>query len=86
MFKLVFREAFSKSFKRLEKSIQTQVKNKILKLKQNRFIGKKLSGYPYWSIHIGKFRVIYQVHQREMKIELIEILQRKHDYKELKKL
>ena len=86
MFELVFREAFRKSFKKLEKSIQMQVENKILNLKQNRFLGKKLTGYPYWSIHIGKFRIIYQVHQNEMKIELIETLQRKHDYRELGKL
>ncbi len=86
MFELVFRRAFEKSFKKLETPPQKQIQNKILELKQNSILGKKLGHYPYWSIHIGKYRIIYQIHSKDNKIELIEILQRKHDYKELKKL
>ncbi len=86
MFELVFRESFKKSFNKLESFIQTQVKKKILELKTNQFLGKKLVGHNYWSIHIGQFRVIYEIHSNEQKIELIEILKRKHDYRELKKI
>lgn len=86
MFELVFRAAFKKSFKKLEVKFQEQIKNKIFSLKTNQFLGKRLSGYPYWSIHIGQFRIIYEIHSDKNQIELIEILKRKHDYSELKRL
>ncbi|VVB51184.1 Uncharacterised protein [uncultured archaeon] len=44
-------------------------------------IGKKLVGNPYWSIHIGKYRVIYIFHKHSSEIEIIDLLSRKHDYR-----
>ncbi|GEM_PF-1734087 len=46
-------------------------------------IGKKLVGNPYWSIHIGKFRVIYVFHKHSQEIEIVDILNRKHGYREI---
>jgi mRNA-degrading endonuclease RelE of RelBE toxin-antitoxin system len=46
-------------------------------------MGKKLVGNPYWSIHIGKFRVIYIFHKHSYEIEIVDLLSRKHDYREI---
>jgi mRNA-degrading endonuclease RelE of RelBE toxin-antitoxin system len=46
-------------------------------------MGKKLVGNPYWSIHIGKFRVIYIFHKHSSEIEIVDLLSRKHDYREI---
>ena len=47
-------------------------------------IGKKLVDYPYWSVHVNKYRIIYSIDKD--KITFLRIFLRKHDFKELKKL
>ncbi len=46
-------------------------------------MGKRLVGYPYWSLHIGDYRVIYKIDNHFQTIELLTILTRKHNYKDL---
>lgn len=78
---LIFTEQFDKSFSKLkDKLIQKQVWDKILELENRLPIGKKLKGNPYWSIHINKYRVIYEF--KGNNITLIEIIERKNDYRE----
>ncbi|KCZ72098.1 cytotoxic translational repressor of toxin-antitoxin stability system [Candidatus Methanoperedens nitroreducens] len=84
MYELIIKEQFDKSFSEI-KDVKTkrQVWNKILELKTRAPIDKKLVGNPYWSIHIGKFRVIYVFHKHIQEIEIVDILNRKHGYREI---
>jgi len=84
MYELIIKEQFDQSFSKI-KDVKTrrQVWNKILELKTRAPIGKKLVGNPYWSIHIGRFRVIYVFHKHSQEIEIVDILSRKHGYREI---
>ena len=82
MYTLIFTEQFDRSFSKFkEKNLQEQIWKKILELEDKAPLGKKLKGNPYWSIHINKYRIIYQIDGS--KITIIDILKRKHDYREL---
>jgi mRNA-degrading endonuclease RelE of RelBE toxin-antitoxin system len=82
MFTLNFSEQFDKSFSKLEKNVQKQVWKKILELEKRAPLGKKLKGNPYWSIHISRYRIIYEL--KGTQITTADILERKHNYRELK--
>ena len=84
MFKLVFTKAYEEELGKLELNIQKQIDKKIQQLEFRPLLGKRLVGYPYWSIHIGDFRVIYKIDNSTETIEVLTILRRKHDYRELK--
>lgn len=84
-FNLIFKERFDSTFSKIKDSIaREQIWKKIQQLKERAPIGKKLTGHPFWSIHVGRFRVIYLLHAHSNEIELIDILERKHDYRELR--
>ena len=84
-FTLIFKEQFEKSFSDIKDDVaKVQIWKKIQQLKERAPIGKKLIGNPYWSIHIGRFRVVYMLHVHSNEIELIDILERKHDYRGLR--
>jgi len=84
MYELIIKEQFDKSFPKIKDlKPKKQIWTKILELKTMAPIGKKLVGNPYWSIHIGKFRVIYIFHKHSNEIEIVDLLSRKHDYREI---
>ena len=86
MYELIIKEQFDHSFSKIKDiKIKKQVWKKVLELKTRAPIGKKLVGNPYWSIRIGKFRVIYILHKHAREVELIDILPRKRQYKEARK-
>ncbi len=83
MFKLIFKEQFDKSFSKIrDNSDRSQIWKKIQQLKEYP-AGKKLVGNPYWSIHVGRYRVIYVLHSHVSEIEIVDILRRKHGYREI---
>lgn len=86
MFKLIFKEKFDTSFSKLDNTLKTQVWKKIQQLKTQAPLGKKLIGNPYWSVHVGDYRIIYVLHQHTQEIEIIDLLRRKYDYRELNEL
>ncbi len=82
MHNLIFTEAFDKSYSKIkDNEIKKQIWKKILQLEEQAPLGKKLKGNPYWSIHINRFRVIYQI-EGDI-ITIIELIERKHDYREI---
>ena len=82
MYTLIFTDQFDKSFSKIkDKNIKKQLWKKILELEKRAPIGKKLKGNPYWSIHISKFRIIYELKGNQ--VVVADILQRKFDYREL---
>ncbi len=83
MFTLIFKEQFDKSFSKIKNnSDKKQIWKKVQQLKEHPF-GKKLVGNPYWSIHVGKYRVLYVLHSHAGEIEVVDILRRKHNYREI---
>jgi len=84
MFKLIFKEKFERSFSKLDKPLKIQVWDKIQQLKMAAPLGKRLIGNSYWSLHIGKYRVIYILHHHTQEVEIIDLWERKHDYRELR--
>ena len=79
---LLFSKKFEKSFSKInDKIIKKQIWTKIQELEKRAPLGKKLKGNSYWSIHVNKYRVIYEIRSNQLLIA--DILQRKHDYKEL---
>jgi len=82
MYTLIFTEQFNTSFKKVkDKTLRKQIWKKISELEQRAPLGKKLKGNPYWSIHINKYRIIYQFNANE--VVIADILERKHGYREL---
>lgn len=85
MNKIEIKEDFFKSLKVVKnKLVLKAIYTKIEQLKHRIPIGKKLINSPYWSIHIGKYRVIYRFGGGV--VTIVRLLPRKHDYKELGKL
>ncbi|MBI3412739.1 MAG: type II toxin-antitoxin system RelE/ParE family toxin [Candidatus Aenigmarchaeota archaeon] len=83
MFKLIFKEQFDRSFSKIrDNSDRAQIWKKIQQLKEYP-VGKKLVGNPYWSVHVGKYRVLYVLHSHASEIEIIDIIRRKHSYREV---
>lgn len=82
MFNLLFSEKFEKSFSKIDdKNIQKQIWKKIQELEERAPLGKKLKSNPYWSIHVNKYRIIYELKGNQ--VIIADILQRKFDYKEV---
>ncbi len=82
MFALIISERFEKSFSAIkDKNIRKQIWKKILELEKRASLGKKLKGNSFWSIHINKYRVIYQLEAVE--VIILDVLQRKHEYREI---
>ncbi len=79
---LLFTESFDSSFSRLkDRRMQRQIWKKVLQLETLAPLGKKLKGNPYWSIHVGRYRLIYQMDGQV--IIVADLLLRKHGYREL---
>lgn len=79
---LIFSEQFETSFSKLkDKRIKKQIWKKILQLEKKAPLGKKLKDKPYWSIHVNKYRVIYQING--LVITIADILPRKRGYRKL---
>jgi len=82
MFTLIFTEQFDKSFSKIGYRIaQKQIWNKVCQLEKRAPLGKKLRGNPYWSMHVNRYRIIYELKGNQ--IILADILMRKFDYREL---
>jgi mRNA-degrading endonuclease RelE of RelBE toxin-antitoxin system len=83
MFTLIFTEKFDKSFSKIkDKNVQKQIWKKVKDLEKRAPLGKKLAGNPFWSIHVNRFRVIYELKGNQ--VILADILERKFDYREIK--
>lgn len=69
-------------FKRLDNSDKKKISLKINKLKENPSIGKPLSGNlsGIRSLRVDKFRILYEVREKEVIIYILDIGHRKNIY------
>lgn len=84
MYELEFTQEFNKSFSKIkDKEIRKQIYLKIQELKIRVPIGKKLTGHKIWRIRINKFRIVYEIKEKNKVVLLLTILERKRKYKEI---
>jgi mRNA interferase RelE/StbE len=71
-----------KEFYKLDRSIILQILKKIKELKCNRFLGKPLSNTlkHIRSLHVGNYRIIYSIREKDRKIIILKIGHRKNVY------
>ena len=82
MYQIIFRNPAKKLIKKLDKNIQKQIINKIKKLSENPYLGKRLSGnlYGLWKLRFDKFRIIYKFKNKELVIYIMNLEHRKNIY------
>jgi len=82
MYNIIFRTPALKFLKKLKKQDKKKVFEKINKLKNNPYLGKRLSGnlFGLWGLRFDKFRIIYEVKENEITIYIMNIGHRKDIY------
>lgn len=83
MYKLEYKSTFYDDLKTIvkDKSDRKRILKKLQDMKCGKVSGKKLKHNAYWSLRIGRFRIIYQKY--ESKLVFFRIILREHNYKEL---
>jgi mRNA interferase RelE/StbE len=75
-------EKAERFLKKLDKTQQDRIKNKLYDLENNPRLGKPLTGdlKGMWSLRAGKYRCIYVVKDNELMVIVIDIDHRKKVY------
>ncbi len=85
MYELLFREDFNKKFNKIkDKNLKKQIYTKIIQLEIRNPIGKKLVNSNYFRIRIKNYRIVYEIFEDKKQVEIITILKRGNEYKDLK--
>ena len=84
MLKIFYREEFYKDFKKIkDKHFRERTLHKTLEFEnKDKPLGKKLKNVPYWSVRLGKYRIIFE--KKVDEIDFYRILKRKFKYRELR--
>jgi mRNA-degrading endonuclease RelE of RelBE toxin-antitoxin system len=69
-------------YKRLEKKTKAQVRENLLLLEDDPYVGKRLHGdlKEHYSLRIGKLRIIYTVLERDKLVQIVAMGLRKTIY------
>ncbi|VVB87656.1 ParE toxin of type II toxin-antitoxin system, parDE [uncultured archaeon] len=81
-YKLLLSHKFDKDFSRLEKTLQERVVESLRELNENPHAGKQLKGKlkNLLSWRVGKYRILYQIHEEKLLVFAISVHHRKHVY------
>ena len=82
MYKITFDKNAKKFLKKLKKGDKKEIIEKIKKLRDNPYLGKRLSGnlFGLWSLRFNKFRVTYKIIENILVIVIVNIKHRKDIY------
>ncbi len=82
MFQLGFDKNAKDFLKKLKSGEQKIIINRIEKLKDNPFIGKRLAGnfFGLWKLRIDKYRVLYKIIENKLIVVILDIGHRKNVY------
>ena len=91
MHKVEFAKSFLKDLKKITKEVQNEVIDKwIPKLQENptigqKFVGKKMKKFHKLAFRYKKndYRIVYQIHKKEILVVLLAIGSRENFYKKL---
>ena len=79
---VVFSQTAEKQLKKLDKNRQERILLSLERIKVRPYdFVKKLSGYPYFRLRVGDYRVILDIKNKELIVFIIEIGHRKNIYK-----
>jgi mRNA interferase RelE/StbE len=83
MYKLKFTPTAKKNFKKLDKRYKSAVSKALSKLGNNPKIGSPLKGElkGYWKLRFSRYRIVYQIHKRQLVIVIFDIVHRKEVYR-----
>lgn len=79
---VVFLQQFTKRFRRLPKSVKVRVRQRIIELGENPYMGIRLVGElsGYWKDRVGKYRIVYQIDESKKMIVMYDVDLRKRVY------
>ncbi len=79
---VVFLHEFTKRFRRLPKTVKVRVRQRIIELSENPYLGIRLVGElsGYWKDRVGKYRIIYQIDETKKTIIMYDADLRKRVY------
>ena len=80
LFQVIIPDKIKKIILKLSHENRKRIKEKLLCLEINPELGKHLSGLPYWSLRIGKYRIIYQIEKNKLLILVVSFGHRKGIY------
>ena len=81
-FDIIFSPNAQKQFDRLEKTIQERISSSLDRIKMRPYDSvKRLSGYPYYRMRVGDYRLILDVIENKLIIIIIEVGHRRNIYK-----
>ena len=82
MYSIIYSDKVRKQLKKLPQNIQQRIIYTIerCRIRPSSYI-KKLVGNPYFSLRVGKYRIIMRIIKNELKIFVIEVGHRKNIYK-----
>ncbi len=82
-FRITWSEKAAKQLENLPRLVARQIFNRVDELRlQPRPSGvKKLVGLPYYRIRVGDYRIIFDIHDDELVILILELGHRKNIYK-----
>ncbi len=82
MYEIIFRTPAEKFLKKLDRSTQKKILGKLEILKESPRIGKPLSGdlSGLWRIRYDKYRIIYEIRDKELIVYILNIGHRKDIY------
>ena len=85
MYAIIFSPTSQSQFDKLEKKIQNRILLSLerIRIRPHNFV-KKLSGYPFFRLRTGEYRIILDIKNDCLTIIVIEIGHRKNIYKPFK--
>ena len=79
---VIFLDEFTKQFRRLPDNVKARVRQRVIELADNPYLGIRLVGElsGYWKDRVGKYRVIYQIDEAKKVIIMYGVDLRKRVY------
>jgi len=79
---VVFLDAFTKQFHRLPTNVKARVRQRIIELAENPYLGIRLVGVlsGYWKDRVGKYRIIYRIDEAKKTVIMYDVDLRKRVY------
>jgi len=79
---VIFLDEFTKQFRRLPDNVKARVRQRVIELADNPYLGIRLVGElsGYWKDRVGKYRIIYQIDEAKKVIIMYGVDLRKRVY------
>ncbi len=83
MFQLLIKQVAEKQLAKLDRKVRARIWKEIECLLDNPFLGKKLDGdlQKLYSLRVGSYRVLYEIHKKQVIVVVMSIGHRQGVYK-----